>query len=165
MQHNILFDNIYIGHSVGDANALKAETWDLKIAVEKDEDKDSKPWMDDKPKSPSDLKFMDDPVTFIKEKADLFLTIAKNDPIQAFKFVPEAGIALGSIVAIVLAIVVAVAAGSPAAPSKADVKGAAKKAANKAAEAKDKAAEAVSSGAEKAQTEVQKRATRSSEKS
>ena len=164
MQNDILFDNIYIGHSVEDAKALKAETWDLKVKAEKAEEDATKPKIDDKPKSPSDLKFMDDPVTYIKEKLDLFLTIAKNDPVQAIKFVPEVAAGIGAIVAVVLALLVALLSGSGAAPSKADVKGAAKKAADKVTEAKDEAVDAVSTGADKAQAEIQKRTTRSADK-
>jgi calnexin len=35
MQKDILFDNIYIGHSIADAEKLRAETFDLKVAAEK----------------------------------------------------------------------------------------------------------------------------------
>lgn len=44
MQNNILFDNIYIGHSEEDAKKLAEETWVIKYKIEKDaEDLDSKP--------------------------------------------------------------------------------------------------------------------------
>lgn len=161
----MLFDNIYIGHSVEDANALKAETFDVKIVAEKAEEEVSKPKVEDKPKSPSDLKFMDDPVHYIREKVDLFLTIAQRDPIQAIKFVPEVSGAIGAILALLLTVIFVAISGSGAAPSKQDVKDAAKKAADRATEAKDKAADAVATGTEKAKEEVQKRATRSSDKS
>ncbi len=83
MQSDILFDNIYIGHSVEDAEKLAQETFFKKSVVEKALEDAEKPKADDKPKSPSDLKFLDDPVLYVKEKLDLFLTIAANDPIQA----------------------------------------------------------------------------------
>ena len=38
MQSDILFDNIYIGHSVEDAEKLKVETFDVKHAIEKAEE-------------------------------------------------------------------------------------------------------------------------------
>lgn len=81
MQPDILFNNIYIGHSIEDAEKLAAETFKLKHPVEKALAEADKPKEEDKPKSPSDLKFLDGPVHYIKEKLDLFLTIAKNDPV------------------------------------------------------------------------------------
>jgi len=165
MQKDILFDNIYIGHSVKDAKALKAETYDLKIAAEKAEEDATKPKTQDKPKSPSDLKFMDDPIFYIKEKVDLFMAIAKNDPINAIKFVPEVSGAIGAIIVLFITLIFVAVGGSGAASSKKDAKGAAKKATDKATEVKDKATDSVATGAEKAKEEVQKRTTRSSEKS
>ncbi|KAF2836564.1 Calreticulin-domain-containing protein [Patellaria atrata CBS 101060] len=161
MQSDILFDNIYIGHSVEDALKLQKETFDKKIAAEKAEEEANKPKSEDKPSSPSDLKFLDNPLLFIREKVDLFLTIAKSDPIQAIKFVPEVS---GTIAAILLSVVLLSvgALGGASAPSKEQVKDAAQKAKDAAVDAKDKAAEAVSSGAEKVQAEVNKRTTRSS---
>jgi calnexin len=163
MQNDILFDNIYIGHSIEDAEKLKSETFDLKITAEKAEEEASAPKPSDKPESPMDLNFKDDPVHYIKEKFDLFLTIAKRDPIEAIKFVPEIAGGLGVLAVTVLVIVISlVTMGSGAAPSKEQVKDAAKKAKDATVEAKDKAAEAVASGAEKAQAEANKRTTRSS---
>jgi calnexin len=44
MQNNILFDNIYIGHSEEDAKKFAEETWAIKYKIEKDaEDLVSKP--------------------------------------------------------------------------------------------------------------------------
>ena len=106
MQSDILFDNIYIGHSVEDAAKLAAETFHLKQPVEKALLEAEKPKKSDKPKSPLDLNFTDDPVLYIKEKIDLFLTIAQNDPVEAIKFVPEVA---GGIVAIVVTLVALVA--------------------------------------------------------
>ncbi|KAI9699163.1 MAG: hypothetical protein M1820_007242 [Bogoriella megaspora] len=166
MQNNILFDNIYIGHSVEDAEKLKAETFDVKLPVEKAEEEASKPKEPETPKSPLDLKFTDDPVKYIKEKFDLFVTIAKRDPVEAIKFVPEIAGGLGVLAVTVLALLVGVVgAGSSAAPSKGQVKDAAQKAKDSAVDAKDKVAEGVSTGAEKVQSEVNKRTTRSQDKS
>jgi calnexin len=155
MQNNILFDNIYVGHSVEDAEALKKETWDLKIAAEKAEEEANKPKTPEI-KSPSELSFKDDPVTYIKEKVDLFVTIAKNDPIQAIKFVPEVAGGIGVIVVTLLAIILSAFGGGAAPPPTA------KKGKEAAKDAKDTTAEAVSTGADKAQAEVSKRTTRSS---
>jgi calnexin len=161
MQKDILFDNIYIGHSIADAEKLKAETFDLKITAEKADEEANKPKPKDDIKSPSDLVFKDDPVRYVKEKTALFIEIAKRDPVEAIKFVPEVAGGIGVLAVTLLVLLVSVLFGSGAAPSKEQVKAQAKKAKGAAVDAKDKAAEAVSTGAEKAQAEVNKRTTRS----
>jgi calnexin len=161
MQNNILFDNIYIGHSVDDARKLAQETFFKKQPVEQYLEEADKPKEEEpkKPASPSDLKFLDDPVTYIKEKLDLFLTIAKRDPIEAVKFVPEIAGGLGAIVFTFLALVVSLlSGGSSAAPA---VKKAAADAKDKAKDIKDKVAQAATTGAETAKSEATKRSTRS----
>jgi calnexin len=159
MQNNILFDNIYVGHSLEDAEALKKETFDLKIAAEKAEEEATKPKEEEKPKSPSELKFMDDPVHYVKEKVDLFMTIAKNDPINAIKFVPEVAGGIGAILLVIVSILLTLISGGGAPP-----KDVGKKAKAAAVDAKDKAAEAISTATEKVQGEAQKRNLRSAEK-
>jgi calnexin len=158
MQNNILFDNIYIGHSVEDANKLAEETFAEKQPHEQLLELADKPKVEDKPKSPSDLRFADDPVTYIKEKLDLFLTIAKSDPVEAIRFVPQVPTAIGGLLVTLIALVgVFTMGGSAPAP----VKKAAGDVKEKAKDAKDKAAEAVSTGADSAKSEVNKRTTRS----
>ncbi|KAM7207026.1 Calreticulin family domain containing protein [Rhypophila sp. PSN 637] len=159
MQNNILFDNIYIGNSVEDARKLAEETFFKKHAIEEALEKADKPVEEEKPASPSDLKFKDDPVTYIKEKLDLFITIAKSDPIEAVKFVPEVAGGLAAVAVTILAILASVisAGGSPAPAAKKvakDVKATAK-------DVKDKVAEAAASGAEAVKGEATKRSTRS----
>jgi calnexin len=162
MQNDILFDNIYIGHSEADAEALKKETFDLKIAAEKAVEEATKPKADEPIKSPSELVFKDDPVLYMKEKVNLFIEVAKRDgPVEAVKFVPEVAGAAGGLLALVLSLLFIIGGGAAAAPSAEQVKAQAKKAKDVAVDAKDKAAEAVATGAEKAQAEVNKRTTRS----
>jgi calnexin len=161
MQKDILFDNIYIGHSVSDAEKLKAETFDLKVAAEKADEEANRPKPKDDIKSPSDLVFKDDPVRYVKEKTALFVEIAKRDPVEAIKFVPEVAGGIGAIAVTFLVLLVSILMGSGAAPSKEQVKAQANKAKSAAVDAKDKAAQAVSTGTEKAQAEVNKRTTRS----
>ena len=161
MQSDILFDNIYIGHSVEDAEKLKAETWDVKHRIETAEEEASKPPLDDTPKSPMDLKFMDDPVHYIREKLDLFITIARGDPVEAIKFMPEVAGAIGTVVALALALVIGVLTKSGASPPP-QVKKAAENIKKSAADAKDQIVDAAASGSEKVQSEVNKRTTRSS---
>ncbi len=138
MQNNILFDNIYIGHSVEDAKKFADETFFKKSPVEKALEEADRPKQEDKPASPSDLKFLDDPKTYVLEKLDLFLTIAKRDPVEAIKFVPEIAGGIAAIFVTFIALIVGlVGGGSAPAP-------AAKKPVT---DAKEKAKEAKSSGA------------------
>jgi calnexin len=158
MQNDILFDNIYIGHSEEDAEKLAKETFHVKHAAEKALADADKPKAEDKPKSPSDLKFMEDPVLYVREKADLFMTIAQSDGlVQAAQFVPEAA---GAAIAMILSFfgLVALLLGGGSSPAVQKAAGDAKK---KAVEVKDKAVEATTTGAEKAKAEVTKRSTRS----
>lgn len=161
MQSDILFDNIYIGHSVEDAEKFAQETFFEKHPVEQLLELETKPKEEDKPiRSPSDLNFKEDPIHYIREKLDLFFTIAQNDPIQAVKFVPEAagGLAAAFVTIILLIVGIVSVSGSSAPPQ---VKKAAGKAKANAVEAKEKAAEAVATGAENVKAEVNKRSTRS----
>lgn len=153
MQSDILFDNIYIGHSIADAEKLAAETWAPKHAAEQAllEADQPKP---EEPESPSDLKFLDDPVLYVREKVDLFITIAQRDPIEAIKFVPEVAGGIGAILISLIALIVALAGSGPAPPAPA------KKAAATGGK-KEKASEATTTGAEKAKGDATKRTTRS----
>ena len=159
MQSDIIFDNIYIGHSVEDAAALAKESFKLKYPVEQALADAEKPKdLPKEPKSPSELNFLEDPLHYVKEKVDLFITIAQKDPIEAVKFVPEvvAG-AVTILVSVIAVIALLLGLGNPPA----QVKKAAADAKEKTKEVADKAAEAVSTGAEKAKGEVNKRVTRS----
>lgn len=163
MQADILFDNIYIGHSIEDAAAFRSETYDVKRPIEDAEDAKSKPVPDSKPSSPLDLSFTEDPVTYIKEKLDLFITLAKKDPVEAIKFMPEVAGAIGGGIVLVLAVLIGVlGAGSAAAPSKEKIKKTAQKAKDQVLDTKDQAVDATVSGVEQSKTEVNKRTTRSS---
>ena len=159
MQNDILFDNIYIGNSVDEARKLAEETFFKKHAIEEALEQADKPKEEEKPVSPGDLKFADDPVAYVKEKLDLFITIAKSDPIEAVKFVPEVAGGIAAVFVTILAILASIisSAGSPAPAAKKvakDVK-------DKAKDVKDKVAEAATTGAETAKAELNKRATRS----
>lgn len=159
MQNDILFDNIYIGHSIEDAKSLQSETFDVKHPIEEAEDEAAKPKPDTKPSSPMDLIFKDDPIKYIREKLELFITIAKNDPVEAIRFLPEVAGGIGAVIVTVLAIIIGLIGVGSSSPQ---VQKAAAKAKDPATDAKDKVAEGVSSGAETAKAEVNKRTTRSS---
>lgn len=160
MQSDILFDNIYIGHSEEDADKLAKESFVPKQAAEKAVEEATKPKKSDKKKSPQDLDFLEDPVTYIKEKVDLFIAIAQKDPIEAVKFVPEVAGGIGAVVVTLVAIIAALASmgGGAAPPAAKKAAGDAKAAAT---DAKDKAAKAAASGAETVKQEANKRTTRS----
>ncbi|KAK4116374.1 Calreticulin-domain-containing protein [Canariomyces notabilis] len=159
MQNNIMFDNIYIGHSVEDARKLADETFFKKHPVETALETADKPKEEEKPKSPMDLKFLDDPKKYIQEKLDLFLTIAKRDPLEAIKFVPEIAGGLAALFVTVVALLFGlVGLGSSPAPAAKKVAADAKE---KAKEVKDKVASAATTGAETVKSEASKRTTRS----
>ncbi|KAI4122472.1 MAG: hypothetical protein LQ338_005797 [Usnochroma carphineum] len=170
MQNDILFDNIYIGHSIADADKLKTETYDIKHPIETAEDESSKPKpSDDIPKSPMDLKFMDDPVLYVREKVQLFMEIAKRNPVEAVKFVPEVAGGIGVLAVTLLAVILGGVMGGSKAKDSPEVQKAADKVKKAAVDAKDQAVDtmnqavdAAASGADKVQSEVNKRTTRSS---
>ena len=161
MQSDILFSNIYLGHSIEDAEKVKAATYDIKHPIEVAEDESTKPKPAEMPKSPMDLKFMDDPMLYVREKVQLFLTIARRDPLEAVKFVPEVagGIALMAVSLIAMIVIALSTSGATPPPQ---VKKAAEKAKEAAVNAKDQIVDATATGAEKVQAEVNKRTTRSS---
>lgn len=92
MTEDIMFDNIYIGHSVEDAKKLAKETFQVKHAIETAE-KDKKSESDDDD-STSTVAFKDAPIEFIREQVTTFIELAKLDPVSAFKAKPETGAAL-----------------------------------------------------------------------
>ena len=161
MQSDILFDNIYIGHSIEEAEKLKAETYEIKAAIEKAEEEASKPKPKPTPESPLDIKFMDDPVKYIREKVDLFWALAQKDPVEAIKTLPEVAGGIGALIVTILALIVGVMSMSGASPSP-QVKNAAQKVKQSAMDTKDQVVDAANTATEKAQAEINKRTTRSS---
>ena len=102
MTEDILFDNIYVGHSEEDAKKLAAETYDIKKPLEEAESKTAAKVddEDDEPKS-----FKEDPVSFIRQKVFDFIDVAKEDPVFAFKSQPETGAAIVAAVTTLLGVV------------------------------------------------------------
>jgi hypothetical protein len=107
MTEDILFDNIYIGHSEEDAKALAAETFHIKKPLETAADKASDPLTDDEDLDRVSfkedpiafirqtlLKLAENPVDLIRQKIFTFVDLAKLDPALAFKTYPETGIGL-----------------------------------------------------------------------
>ncbi|KAL4881590.1 Calreticulin family-domain-containing protein [Aspergillus karnatakaensis] len=156
MQNDILFDNIYIGHSVEDAEKLRKETFDVKRPIEEAQEEASKPKKAEK-EDGTTVSFKEDPVTFVREKVDHFVGLFKEDPITAVKEVPEVAGGLGALLlTAILVIVGAIGASSPAPAA------AAKKGKEAAKATKEKTSEAVSSAAETVKGGATKRTTRSS---
>ncbi|KAJ6149128.1 hypothetical protein N7471_000327 [Penicillium samsonianum] len=155
MQNDILFDNIYIGHSVEDAEKLRQETFDVKFPIEEAEEEATKP----KPEVNEEgttVTFQEDPVTFVRQKVNHFVELAKEDPINAAKTLPEVAGGLGALLLTMILIVVgAIGASSPAAPTE-------KKGKQPAGAPKEKKEEAVTSSAETSKGGATKRTTRSS---
>ncbi|KAJ5961636.1 hypothetical protein N7501_006577 [Penicillium viridicatum] len=155
MQNDILFDNVYVGHSVEDAEKLRQETFDVKFPIEEAEEEATKP----KPEVNEEgttVTFQEDPVTFVRQKVNHFVELAKEDPINAAKTLPEVAGGLGALLLTMILIVVgAIGASSPAAPVE-------KKGKQPAGAPKEKKEEAVTSSAETSKGGATKRTTRSS---
>ncbi|KAF9154006.1 hypothetical protein BG015_002149 [Linnemannia schmuckeri] len=85
MQKDILFDNIYIGHSVADAESLAAETWEIKYKAEKEQEELANPI----PKSKEDDSKADESlVQFMMRQFREFTAMAIEDPMQAMTAYP-----------------------------------------------------------------------------
>lgn len=93
MTEDILFDNIYIGHSVEDAKAFAAETFEVKKPLENATDKVDTPEDED---DESAVSFKEDPIGFIRQRILAFVEAFKLDPIGAFKTQPETGAAVAA---------------------------------------------------------------------
>ncbi len=88
MTEDILFDNLYIGHSVEDAKALADETFGIKKPLEV---KANKPAVSDDDEETDIPSFKEDPIGFVRQKVLNFVDAAKADPVDAFKSQPETG--------------------------------------------------------------------------
>jgi len=93
MQSEILFDNIYLGHSVKDAKKLAIKTWGVKLAVEKlyqkadvgadlDLNRDLNLNLD--PEAPPATEL----VAFVQHHLNKFVQLAKIDVVNAVKEMP-----------------------------------------------------------------------------
>lgn len=103
MQNNILFDNIFIGHSLADAEAFADETFHEKHPYEQLLEIEERTKSNPGDSNASNLKFTGDPLSYIRQKLELFINTAKKDPVQAVKSVPEVA---GSIVALLLTLTI-----------------------------------------------------------
>ncbi|EPS33667.1 Calnexin [Penicillium oxalicum] len=155
MQNDILFDNIYIGHSVEEAEQLRKETFDVKFPIEEAEEEASKPKPEDAAPEGPTVSFKEDPVTFVRQKVDHFIGLAKEDPINAAKTVPEVAGGLAALLFTSILIIFGAIGSSTPAPAP-------KKGKAPAAGGKEKKNEATSSSADTGKGGATKRTTRSS---
>ncbi|KAJ8103893.1 Calreticulin family-domain-containing protein [Lipomyces tetrasporus] len=105
MQSDILFDNIYVGHSVEEAEKIGNATYVVKVEVEEAEEKASRPKVEE-PKAPLTVweQFMQDPINFSIQQTKMFYTFFQRDPIFAVRTYPETAAALGIAIVTVLSI-------------------------------------------------------------
>ncbi|KAG0039901.1 hypothetical protein BGZ83_002690, partial [Gryganskiella cystojenkinii] len=98
MQKDILFDNIYIGHSVADAEALAAESWEIKHASEKKQEELANP----RPKVDSAPTFKEDPIGFVVGHLREFIELAREDPMNAIHSRPMISAILAAVVGVTI---------------------------------------------------------------
>ncbi|KAF8433490.1 Calreticulin family-domain-containing protein [Boletus edulis BED1] len=89
MTEDILFDDIYVGHSVKDAATLRAETWGVKHSLE-DAAKET-PEVETPVEIP---EFAVDPAGFVRAKIGVFLDDARENPVDAITSHPETAVGL-----------------------------------------------------------------------
>jgi len=95
MTEDILFDNLYIGHSPEDAKKLAEETYEVKKNIEEAAKKAEEKAEAEEAGGDIQTVFKDDPVGFIREKVLEFIELAKVDPVFAAKAKPEVAAGLG----------------------------------------------------------------------
>lgn len=88
MTEDILFDNMYIGHSPEDAKKLAEESFEVKKKIE-EESKKAEEKAEAEEAGDIQTVFKDDPVGFVREKVFEFVGLAKIDPVFAAKTMPE----------------------------------------------------------------------------
>lgn len=94
MTEDILFDNLYIGHSLEDAKKLAEETFEVKKKIEEAAQK-AEEKAEAEEAGDIQTSFKDDPVGFVREKVLEFVELAKVDPVFAAQAKPEVAAGLG----------------------------------------------------------------------
>lgn len=107
MKSNILFDNIYIGHSIEDASRLAIDSWAVKNALEKENTPKPKKGLLDEPDLSENKYVAQAQMAWHATKLYLneiqldifdFIDIIKHEPLNAFKQMPHVPFILASIV-------------------------------------------------------------------
>lgn len=104
MQKDILFDNIYIGHSVEDAKKFADETWKVKYDIETAAEDAEKPLTDEAMDSDA-LTFWDDPLMFVQKEVQDFIPVFLEDPLEALQTKKEVAGGLAAAFVTVLALI------------------------------------------------------------
>lgn len=106
MNNDILFDNIYIGHSVKDAEELQKKTYDIKAPIEREEEDITNPKRPEPPVAPTTppFSFQENPLGYIMFKLELFLSQVQKDPMGAIKSHPETAGAIAALFASLFAL-------------------------------------------------------------
>ena len=117
MTEDILFDNLYIGHSHEDAQKLAEQTFEVKKKIEEDAKKADQ---EAEAEEAGDVQtiFKEDPVGLVREKVFEFVELAKVDIVFAAKVMPEVAAGLGFVALFFIgAIFSLLSGGSPPKPS------------------------------------------------
>jgi len=120
MTEDILFDNLYIGHSPEDAKKLAKETFEVKKKIEEDAKK-AEQKAEDEEAGDVEIVFSQDPIGYIREKVLEFVELAKIDPVFAAKAKPEVAGGLGLVTLFFIGALFSLLSGGspkPVAPSK-----------------------------------------------
>jgi len=94
MTEDILFDNLYIGHSLEDAQKLAEQTFEVKKKIEEDVKKADQE-AEAEEEGDVETTFKDDPIGFVRGKVFEFVEVAKIDPVFAARAMPEVAGGLG----------------------------------------------------------------------
>lgn len=89
MQKDILFDNIYIGHSIEDAEKIQKETFDIKKKSEQALDTTPEPVKHEDEERETYANIKEEPLKYIRQRLEIFFAIAKRDPVTAFRLHPD----------------------------------------------------------------------------
>lgn len=101
MQSDIVFDNVYLGHSIEEAETIGNTTFLPKLEVERAQEKETVPKDTKKPKerkvydSAMDY-FKDDPIGYVTEVARVFILNFSADPATAVKTNPNVAAAFAA---------------------------------------------------------------------
>ncbi|PWN30847.1 calnexin [Jaminaea rosea] len=99
MDEDILFDNVYVGHSREEAKKLSEESFELKLPIEQNreekadaEEKASKAAEEAKAAKAAAGSLL----TRVRSEIDVFIAAAKRDPVNAIKSQPQVAAGLGA---------------------------------------------------------------------
>lgn len=104
MTEDVLFDNVYVGHSVEDAKKLAEETFHVKNKLEREAEKVAL-GADEEDEDAATKPFYEEYLKIAKERVPLFVELVKENPVEAIKAMPE--VAGGLVAALLLPLTLA----------------------------------------------------------